>query len=88
MKPYLYYAALEQGYVKPKENAAILELYHKYTRLVGDTDHEVETLFKDQYLKLNVHEDRRKTKVEVDNDRRSKSKDRDINRDEDLTKYI
>jgi hypothetical protein len=82
------YAALEQGYVKPKENAAILELYHKYTRLVGDTDHEVETLFKDQYLKLNVHEDRRKTKVEVVNDRRSKSKDRDSNRDDDLTKYI
>lgn len=85
------YAALEQGYVKPKENAAILELYHKYTRLVGDDiDHEVETLFKDQYLKLNVHEDRRKNKVDVGTDRRSKSKDKDDNRDrdEDLTKYI
>ena len=83
------YAALEQGYVKPKENAAILELYHKYTRLVGE-DQEIETLFKDQYLKLNVHEDRRKNKVDVDNDRRSKSKDRDGNRDRDgdLTKYI
>ena len=81
------YAALEQGYVKPKENAAILELYHKYTRLVGE-DQEIETLFKDQYLKLNVHEDRRKNKVDVNNDRRSKSKDRDSNRDEDLTKYI
>jgi len=83
------YAALEQGYVKPKENAAILELYHKYTRLVGE-DQEIETLFKDQYLKLNVHEDRRKNKVDVNNDRRSKSKDRDDNRDRDgdLTKYI
>lgn len=51
----MIYACLNKGYATPEENDKITMYYHSYTSLGGN--HEVESLYKNHYLKLPVHED-------------------------------
>ena len=50
----MIYACLNKGYATPEENDKITMYYHSYTSLGGN--HEVESLYKNHYLKLPVHE--------------------------------
>ena len=63
------YTCLNAGFVTPKERDKIALDYESYCELGGN--HEVKNLYEEHFLKLNVHEDRRKNKVDVENDRRS-----------------
>lgn len=51
----MIYACLNKGYATPEENDKITMYYYSYTSLGGN--HEVESLYKNHYLKLSVHED-------------------------------
>ena len=51
----MIYACLNKGYATPEENDKITMYYYSYTSLGGN--HEVESLYKNHYLKLHVHED-------------------------------
>ena len=51
----MIYACLNKGYATPEENDKITMYYYSYTSLGGN--HEVESLYKNHYLKLPVHED-------------------------------
>lgn len=54
----MIYECLNQGYATPEQNDRVTMYYHSYKALGGN--HEVETLYEQHYLKLQVHEDRRK----------------------------
>ena len=56
----LIYKCLNSGFATPEENDRITQFYLVYTDLGGN--HEIQTLYEQHYLKLNVHEDRRKLK--------------------------
>lgn len=51
----IIYSCLNKGYANPEENDKITMYYHSYISLGGN--HEVESLYKNHYLKLPVHED-------------------------------
>lgn len=51
----MIYNCLNKGYATPEENDKITMYYYSYTSLGGN--HEVESLYKNHYLKLSVHED-------------------------------
>ena len=51
----MIYDCLNKGYATPEENDKITMYYYSYTSLGGN--HEVESLYKNHYLKLSVHED-------------------------------
>ena len=51
----MIYVCLNKGYATPEENDKITMYYYSYTSLGGN--HEVESLYKNHYLKLSVHED-------------------------------
>lgn len=53
----LIYDCLNQGYATPEQNDKITSYYYTYRKLGGN--HEVESLYEEHYLKLDVHEDRR-----------------------------
>lgn len=72
----LIYRCLNEGYVKPEEDTVITTKYNSYMELVNDEDSEIKSLYENRYLKLEVHEDRRKIELEVTNDRR-KAKNND-----------
>lgn len=72
LKPILkkdIYDSLNKGFVTPADNDRITAEYLTYINLGGN--HEVKFLFENYYLKLGVHEDRRKSDISVENDRRS-----------------
>ena len=50
----MIYDCLNKGYATPEENDKITMYYHSYASLGGN--HEVESLYKNHYLKLPVHE--------------------------------
>lgn len=54
----MIYDCLNNGFATPIENDKITQYYLLYKKLGGN--HEVETLYNEHYLKLQVHEDRRK----------------------------
>jgi hypothetical protein len=56
----MIYECLNNGYATPVENDKITMYYNSYTDLGGN--HEVQTLYEQHYLKLSVHEDRRKNR--------------------------
>ena len=66
------YDCLNKGFATPEENDRITADFHLYTSLGGN--HEVASLYTDHYLKLDVHEERRKNDIPVNNDRRSNEK--------------
>ena len=51
----MIYECLNKGYATPEENDKITMYFHSYSSLGGN--HEVESLYKNHYLKLPVHED-------------------------------
>lgn len=51
----MIYDCLNKSYATPEENDKITMYYYSYTSLGGN--HEVESLYKNHYLKLPVHED-------------------------------
>lgn len=53
----LMYDCLNKGFATPSENDKITMFFHSYTSLGGN--HEVETLYKEHYINLKVHEERR-----------------------------
>jgi riboflavin synthase len=57
----LIYDCLNKGYATPEENDKITQYYLAYIELGGN--HEVQTLYEQHYLKLSVHEDRRRMSV-------------------------
>jgi len=65
----LIYKCLNNEFATPEEDAIITNKYNSYMELV-DSDSEIKSLFENRYLKLNVHEDRRKEDIPVENDRR------------------
>lgn len=72
LKPILkkdIYDSLNKGFVLPADNDRITAEYLTYINLGGN--HEVKFLFENHYLKLGVHEDRRKNNISVDNERRN-----------------
>jgi hypothetical protein len=73
----MIHLCLNQGYAKPNQNEKITLYYQSYVNLGGNG--EIESLYKEHYLKLQVHEDRRKRRepqkyydefddVEINND--------------------
>jgi hypothetical protein len=56
----MIYKCLNCGFATPEENDKITQFYLAYTGLGGN--HEIQTLYEQHYLKLSVHEDRRKMK--------------------------
>ena len=54
----MIYNCLNKGFATPEENDKITIYFDSYKRLGGNG--EIEALYKDHYLKLGVHEDRRK----------------------------
>ena len=50
----MIYDCLNKSYATPEENDKITMYYYSYTSLGGN--HEVESLYKNHYLKLPVHE--------------------------------
>jgi hypothetical protein len=54
----MIYDCLNNGFATPIENDKITQYYILYKKLGGN--HEIETLYNEHYLKLQVHEDRRK----------------------------
>jgi hypothetical protein len=56
----MIYDCLNHGFATPAENDKITQYYLAYIQLGGN--HEVQALYEQHYLKLNVHEDRRKSK--------------------------
>jgi hypothetical protein len=72
----MLYACLEQGYVKPKQNEVVLKYYHLYRSLSnGEYGHEIESIYRDRYTKMGVHENRRTKQVSVKHDRRKQPED-------------
>lgn len=72
----MLYACLEQGYVKPKQNEVVLKYYHLYRSLSnGEYDNEIESIYRDRYTKMEVHENRRTKQVSVKHDRRKQPED-------------
>ena len=65
----LIYKCLNNGFATPEEDAIITNKYNSYMALV-DVDNEIKSLFENRYLKLNIHEERRKENIPVENDRR------------------
>lgn len=70
----LIYQCLNEGYAKPAEDAVITNKYNSYMLLIDNKDLELKSLFENRYLKLGVHEDRRRNRVEVENDRRTSNR--------------
>lgn len=71
----LIYDCLNQGYATPEQNDRITSFYYAYRILGGN--HEVESLYKEHYLKLEVHEDRRisnNNKNDIKIERRNQNK--------------
>lgn len=54
----MIYDCLNRGFATPAENDKITYSYNSYTLLGGNGD--IKTLYEDHYLKLEVHEERRK----------------------------
>lgn len=54
----MIYDCLNQGYATPEQNKIITTDYRNYTSLQGNGD--IQELYENHYLKLEVHEDRRK----------------------------
>lgn len=65
----LIYKCLNSGFALPQENDVIVTKYTSYRALNGN--HEIQALYENHYLKLGVHEDRRKNNRQVENDRRN-----------------
>jgi hypothetical protein len=65
----LIYKCLNNGFATPEEDTIITNKYNSYMAL-ADNDSEIKSLFENRYLKLNIHEDRRKEDIPVENDRR------------------
>lgn len=65
----LIYKCLNNGFATPQENDKITLKYQSYRDLGGN--HEIQTLYEEHYLKLSIHEDRRKNNTNVENDRRT-----------------
>ena len=64
----MIYNALNAGFVTPEINDQITLKYYAYRKLGGN--HEIQTLYEDHYLKLQVHEDRRKNDIPVEKEKR------------------
>ena len=62
------YDCLNAGFVTPKQRDKIQLEYESYLDLGGNG--EIEKLYEEHFVKLSVHEDRRRIKLEVENDRR------------------
>ena len=58
------YECLNQGYATPKQNDKITMEYQSYKALGGNG--EITSLYENHYLKLDVHEDRRDTRLKYD----------------------
>ena len=58
----LMYDCLNKGFATPAENDKITMYFHSYSALGGN--HEVETLYKEHYINLKVHEERRENPEE------------------------
>lgn len=63
------YACLNKGFVTPSENEEIESAYHSYTELLGGNG-EVKALHDKRFIKLEIHEDRRKQNIPIEYDRR------------------
>ena len=70
----LIYKCLNNGFATPEQDANITNKYNSYMALVENNDPEIYSLYNNRYLKLNVHEDRRKNSIPVENDRRKNNK--------------
>lgn len=66
------YECLDQGFATPEQNDIISADFMNYTAMHGNG--EIKKLYEDHYLKLSVHEDRRRKSVPVEHDRRKKEK--------------
>lgn len=55
----LIYNCLSKGFATPEENDKITLYYQSYVNLGGN--HEIESLYESHYLKLEIHEERRKS---------------------------
>ena len=62
------YDCLNAGFVTPKQRDKIQLEYESYLDLGGNG--EIEKLYEEHFVKLSVHEDRRRIELEVENDRR------------------
>jgi hypothetical protein len=63
----MIHACLNQGYAKPNQNEKITLFYQSYINLGGNG--EIASLYNDHYLKLQVHEDRRKRNGQIYDDK-------------------
>lgn len=73
----MIYECLNQGFATPEQNDMISADFVNYTALHGNG--EIKKLYEDHYLKLQVHEDRRKKSVPVEHDRRHQKKETEWN---------
>lgn len=65
----LIYSALEKQFATPEEDKLIRKKYRLYHEvLLGNSD--IAELYNERYLKIPVHEDRRKQNIPVEHDRR------------------
>lgn len=67
------YECLNQGFATPEQNDMISADFTNYIAMHGNG--EIKKLYEDHYLKLQVHEDRRKKNIHVENDRRQQRED-------------
>ena len=63
------YDCLNNGFVTPKERDKIVADYESYINEY-DGNGEIKSLYENHFVKLSVHEDRRKKNIDVKNDRR------------------
>ena len=66
----MIYECLNQGFATPEQNDMISADFMNYTALHGNG--EIKKLYEDHYIKLQVHEDRRKESIPVEYERRQK----------------
>lgn len=64
----MIYECLNKGFATPEQNDMISADFLNYTALHGNG--EIKKLYEDHYVKLQVHEDRRKESIPVENERR------------------
>ena len=66
----MIYECLNQGFATPEQNDMISADFMNYTALHGNG--EIKKLYEDHYIKLQVHEDRRKESIPMEYERRQK----------------